>query len=217
MVRAMQQSAVGEGLIARLVFDEPVITARVRQRLDRAEAHLPHPPRDSRARAAQGYAQRRLRAAADVAIAAGRDPEADLPWLRAASAFLRAHAAVLAAEPAEYRDFLPLHLRHDPFTELEAVIESYDRKVQATIDARREKEVISAKRSLAKMTTADYARLSPVQQADMLGTLGIILPGSGPTTGDASGRGRAPVEAADRQAAWNHRRRPRGAKPDTGQ
>jgi hypothetical protein len=181
MVRTMRASGVDESLTAKLQLGVDEVDDNARQRLDRAEATLPRPQRDSKARQRQGYALGKMRKTGAAAIAAGRDPESDPATLRASIGWLRAHAEVLRAEPdaAEFRQWLPEHFRDDPFREIDrevARIESTLAELTARRERADERERAAARRDLAPMRTSDYARLSKSEQEAWLARLGLEMP-----------------------------------------
>jgi hypothetical protein len=132
-VRALRCSATPEPIVEDLLH-------AAGHRLDYAEKPLQRPRRDWRTRKAQERALRRLGET-------GRhtsDPWHDPAVLGAFIGWLEATAAVLAAEPDEYRDWLPDYIREDP----EAAIGAEIGRTQA------ERE------SAARRRVRDWERLS---------------------------------------------------------
>jgi len=198
MVRTMRASAVDESLIAELQIGVHTVDEATKRRLDNAARTLPRPARDSRARQAMGYARREIGRATAAAIAAGRDPDRDPASLEAMIGWLHAHAEVLRAEPEgrPYRDFIPAHIREDPFREIDGVIaqlESTLAELAAERGGALARAGASARRELELMSTADYAQLSESERSKIERQLGFDLPADRAAAHDALSRLHAPL------------------------
>jgi hypothetical protein len=200
MVRTMRASGLSDELVAAILLKEEQLNGRVRQLLDYAEESLARPARDRPARQVQAYAQRKMQKAGAAAVARGLDPEDDPATLRATIEWLKAHAAVLRAEPDahEHRAFLPEHIRDDPVSAIAEDIGTVERQI-AELDARheqaRERERASARSRLNRMQTSDYARLSSAERDEWERGLGLDLPAADrPPATDALGRLHVPLD-----------------------
>lgn len=181
---------------AAAIFFDSEPNERTRQRLDYAEGDLDRPPRDWRTRQAQANALDRFGKVCTAAAARGRDPWSYPACLRAFIDWLRAHAAVLAAEPDEYRDFLPEFIRADPQGQIEAEIartEQEIRRLEQERERSRQRERAAARGRLASMRTSDYARLSAGERVEWEGRLGLVLPDDRPAARDALSRLNVPL------------------------
>jgi hypothetical protein len=176
MVRSLYASGLTKPVIAALLD----VNGKA---LDYAERRLKKPGRDSKARARLAYAVRRMGDAGKAAVSRGVHPEEDRTTLRAMSAFLRAHAAVLRAEPEarEYRLPLSYSGQINPFQAISAEIERIERKLTELTERWRrtivelveqrerqsERERAAARDKLANMTTREYELLGPYKQAEV--------------------------------------------------
>jgi hypothetical protein len=203
MTRAMRDAAIPDRVIAAELDLLDTSLDNARQRLDYAEGLFTREARDSKSRAKQAFALRRLEAASRQALASGRcDPRAN-PLLDPAIAeatidYLRAIANVLAAEPdAAPRDYLPAHIRQDSDAAIEE-IEGTIERIRGDLAEHERREAGARKREaerrLGGLDTRDYAELSEAERERIEQDLGLGTGRDRAAASDALARSPIPLE-----------------------